>query len=212
MWRFQVIARDRPDQPRHAACRGFGAPQPARLSGAADVVRRCTGDQTEWQDLASSSCATPHMRDCVTPSIIGPVSPFSTIPSAAVATPLCVSAATRTAGHSRRRRHSSTSHAFCCSDKLCLIPLTVSRPQLKPNPLVRLSPTSPPSRPAENSLRRAQALSRMPRRGTGVFSAGASVLDSASTVRSCQRVGRHCAEPGGVTAAEYRLPIGRKSH
>ena len=101
----------------------------------------------------SSSCATPRTFDCATLSIIGHALPLSTITRAALATPHCVDAGTRTDAPSAvSQTDSLQSHASSCNDRLCLT-LISATPRQRPflshprQPLFLSSTTRPFLRP-----------------------------------------------------------------
>ena len=148
----------------------------------------------------------PRTLDCATPSTTGRARPFNTTPRAAVATPPYANAATPTAApFAGSPTDSSMSPASCYSDKLRSIPSTTSRPQPKPIPSVRLEPTFPPSRPCLRKLHRAQALSRMPRSGTGASRRRAASWTGRAR---CDAAGR---SGGFIIPTPVRLPARQDS-
>src|SRR5215813_4567203 len=80
----------------------------------------------------SSLCATPPTFDCATLSIIGHALPLSTITRAALATPHCVDAGTRTDAPSAVSQTDSLQwHASSCNDRLCLTLISARPPHHK---------------------------------------------------------------------------------
>src|SRR5215467_4932047 len=183
----------------------------------------------------SSSCATPPTFDCATLSIIGHALPLSTITRAALATPHCVDAGTRTGAPSAVSQTDSLQwHASSCNDRLCLPPFPpghriIKRPFLS-HPdnrcfSVRLRGrfSVPTCRTAPRRAQKAVKAGRRPppqRRRNAVLTA-ASTARPINQVGSARFVSRLTIRKGWLTdllpagfppAALFACHNGRKSH
>ena len=166
------------------------------LSGVAPVTNAAAS-------LMSSSCATPRTFDCATLSIIGHALPLSTMTRAALATPHCVDAGTRTGVLSAASQIDSLQWlASSCNDRLCLTP-TSARPPDHKRPFVfdqdnRCFSVRPQGRfsvpTCRTTLRRAQRRSRLA--GGHRRSRRNAVLTAASTARTSIRSAAHRSSSG----------------
>ena len=152
--------------------------------------------------------------DCATPSTTGRARLFDTIPRAAVATPPYANAATPTAApFAASPTDFSISPASCYSDKLRSIPSASSRPQPNANSFCSTGADIPSAPTCLRKPHRAQALSRMPRSGTGASRRRAASWTGRARCDAAPRSDwLHSPIPAGLPPRpRFRLQAGRKS-